>query len=183
MQPTATEFPVVYRGITACCRIRHAGEWRINMNDLPDFHTVRGYQILEQNRKLLTPSMEDYLEMIYRHSLTESYMRINTLSQLLNVRPPSATSMVKKLTSLGMLKYKKYDIIFLTDKGVELGNFLLERHMIIESFLKNIGVLENILVDTERMEHIVSDETLKKFIVFNRFINDNPGISAQLAAL
>ncbi|HEX2938259.1 MAG TPA: DtxR family transcriptional regulator, partial [Ruminiclostridium sp.] len=52
------------------------------MNGMPDFHTVRGYQILEQHRKLLTPAMEDYLEMIYRHSLTESYMRVNTLAQL-----------------------------------------------------------------------------------------------------
>jgi DtxR family transcriptional regulator, Mn-dependent transcriptional regulator len=152
------------------------------MNGMPDFHTARGYQILEQNRRLLTPAMEDYLEMIYRHSLTESHMRINTLSQLLNVRPPSATSMVKKLTALGMLKYKKYDIIFLTDKGVELGNFLLERHMIIETFLKNIGIVENNLTDTERMEHVVSDEAVKRFILFNRFVKCHPELPEQLTA-
>jgi DtxR family transcriptional regulator, Mn-dependent transcriptional regulator len=152
------------------------------MNGLPDFHTVRGYQILEQNRKLLTPAMEDYLEMIYRHSLTESYMRVNTLAQLLNVRPPSATSMVKKLTELGMLKYKKYDIIFLTDKGTELGNYLLERHIVIETFLKNLGITQNILVDTERMEHILSDETLKRFILFNHYIGQNPQFVEQIEA-
>lgn len=153
------------------------------MNGLPDFHTVRGYQILEQSRKLLTPAMEDYLEMIYRHSLTESYMRINTLAQLLNVRPPSATSMVQKLASLGLLKYKKYDIIFLTDKGVELGKYLLKRHAIVQEFLKNIGVVENLLVDTERMEHIISDETLSRIMVFNKFIKDNPEISSRLAGM
>lgn len=152
------------------------------MNGLPDFHTVRGYQILEQNRKLLTPAMEDYLEMIYRHSLTESYMRINTLAQLLNVRPPSATSMVQKLTALGLLKYKKYDLIFLTDKGVELGNFLLKRHTIVQEFLQNIGVIENLLIDTEQMEHIISDETFQRFIVFNKFMSENPAVSSQLAA-
>lgn len=153
------------------------------MNGLPDFHTVRGYQILEQSRKLLTPAMEDYLEMIYRHSLTESYMRVNTLAQLLNVRPPSATSMVKKLAALGLLRYKKYDLIFLTDKGVELGKFLLKRHAIVQEFLKNIGVVENLLVDTEQMEHIISDETLQRLTVFNKFMRDNPAVSAQLAAL
>lgn len=127
--------------------------------------------------------MEDYLEMIYRHSLTESYMRINTLSRLLNVRPPSATSMVKKLTAIGLLKYKKYDIIFLTDKGAQLGNFLLERHRIIETFLKNLGVTENTLVDTERIEHILSSETLNRFIAFNKFINDNPSVARKLSEL
>jgi Mn-dependent DtxR family transcriptional regulator len=151
------------------------------MNGLPDFHTVRGYQILEQSRKLLTSAMEDYLEMIFRHSLTENYMRISTLAELLNVRPPSATSMVQKLDTLGLLKYKKYDLIFLTDKGVELGNFLLERHTIIETFLKNLGVAENVLTDTERIEHIVSDESLQKFILFNRFVKDNSDIAARYA--
>jgi Mn-dependent DtxR family transcriptional regulator len=150
------------------------------MNGLPDFHTVRGYQILEQSRKLLTSAMEDYLEMIYRHSLTESYMRISMLAELLNVRPPSATSMVQKLDTLGMLKYKKYDLIFLTDKGVELGKFLLERHTVIETFLKNLGVTENVLTDTERMEHIVSDESLQKFVLFNRFVKNNPDIVAKI---
>jgi Mn-dependent transcriptional regulator len=152
------------------------------MNGQPDFHTVRGYQLLEQSGRLLTPAMEDYLEMIYRHSLTESYMRVNTLAQLLNVRPPSATSMVKKLTTLGLLNYKKYDIIFLTDKGAELGKLLLERHASIEVFLKNLGVSENVLTDTERMEHILSDETLRRFSLFNRFLAESPDFAAGFAA-
>ena len=150
------------------------------MNLMPDFHTARGYQILEQSRKLLTSAMEDYLEMIYRHSLTESYMRISTLAELLNVRPPSATNMVQKLTALGLLKYKKYDIIFLTEKGTELGNVLFERHNIIETFLKNLGVEEYVLTDTERMEHILSEETLRRFIQFNNFIKENPTTASQI---
>ena len=84
------------------------------MDDNKKFHTVRGYQILDQNKKLLTSGMEDYLEMIYRNSLVDGYMRINTLSELLNVQASSTTKMVQKLTTLGLLDYKKYGIIFLT---------------------------------------------------------------------
>lgn len=148
----------------------------------PDFHTVRGYQLLEQSRRLLTSAMEDYLEMIYRHSLVEGSMRVNTLARLLNVRPPSATSMVKKLTTLGLINYKKYDIIFLTEKGAALGKLLLERHSSVELFLKNLGVAENCLDDTERMEHILSDETLRRFTLFNRFLAENPDFAAEFAA-
>ncbi|HEX2938972.1 MAG TPA: metal-dependent transcriptional regulator, partial [Ruminiclostridium sp.] len=93
----------------------------------------------------------------------------------------SATSMVKKLTAQGLLKYKKYDIIILTDKGNELGSYLLERHMIIETFLKNLGVEKNLLIDTERIEHILSDETLKRIVHFNRCVSDNPDLSAVLS--
>ncbi|GAE87129.1 iron-dependent transcriptional repressor [Acetivibrio straminisolvens JCM 21531] len=32
-----------------------------------EFHTVRGYQLIEQEKKLLTSAMEDYLEMIFRN--------------------------------------------------------------------------------------------------------------------
>lgn len=141
------------------------------------FHTVRGYQILEQDRKLLTSAMEDYLEMIYRHSLIEGYMRINTLSELLNVRAPSATKMVQKLTQLGLLDYKKYGIIFLTDKGKEIGDFLLKRHNTIEQFLKNLGVTDNLLTETELMEHTISSTTLNNIQIFNEFFASNPRIA------
>lgn len=54
------------------------------MNDR--FHTVRGYELQRHNKNFLTPALEDYLEMIYRNSLNEDYIRINILAQLLNVK-------------------------------------------------------------------------------------------------
>lgn len=146
------------------------------MSEMSKFHTVRGYQLLEQNKKLLTSSMEDYLEMIYRNSLIEGYIRINTLSELLNVAASSATKMVQKLNSLGLIDYRKYGIISLTEDGKELGKFLLERHNIIESFLRNLGVKENILIETELIEHNVSASTLQKISTFNKFLELNPDI-------
>lgn len=146
------------------------------MEEISKFHTVRGYQLLEQNRKLLTSSMEDYLEMIYRNSLTSGYMRINTLSDLLNVAAPSATKMVQKLNKLELLDYKKYGIICLTESGRDIGKYLLQRHNIIEMFLKNLGVKENALTETELIEHSISAATLQKINVFNKFLDQNPDI-------
>lgn len=144
------------------------------MEEISKFHTVRGYQMLEKNERPLTSAMEDYLEMIYRNSLTEGYMRISTLSELLNVAAPSATGMVQKLSRLGLLNYKKYGIIFLTESGRDIGKFLLNRHEIIEAFLINLGVTDNILTETELIEHNISVNTLHKFILFNEFMKENP---------
>jgi len=146
------------------------------MEEASKFHTVRGYQLLEQNRKLLSPAMEDYLEMIYRNSLTLGHMRINTLSELLNVAAPSATKMVQKLNRLGFLDYQKYGIIVLTENGKDVGKFLLQRHNIIEIFLGILGVKEDILIETELIEHNVSAATLHKIHIFIRFIEQNPDI-------
>lgn len=150
------------------------------MDEILGFHTVRGYQLLEQHGKLLTPAMEDYLEMIYRKCLVEGYMRINALSGLLNVQPPSTTNMVQKLARLGLLNYKKYGIIFLTDTGKELGKYLYLRHNIIETFLKNLGVNENLLTETELIEHSISASTLNKLELINNYFKEHPAFLQSL---
>lgn len=146
------------------------------MDESSKFHTVRGYQRLEKQDKQLTPAMEDYLEMVYRYSLTEGYMRINTLSELLNVAAPSATKMVQNLSINGFINYKRYGIILLTEKGKETGKYLLNRHNSIATFLKNLGVKDEVLTDTERIEHDISDATLQAIQVFNSFLKQNPDV-------
>mgnify|MGYP000995721807 CR=1 FL=1 len=143
------------------------------------FHTVRGYQLLEQKKNTLTPAMEDYLEMIYRASQKDGYIRITSLSALLNVRAPSATKMVQKLSQLELLHYKKYGIIFLTESGEEIGQFLLERHNSVEKFLQFLGVGENLLVETELIEHNISLHTLQLLASFNQFLEENPYVREQ----
>ncbi len=149
------------------------------MDETSKFHTVRGYQLIEQNKNLLTSAMEDYLEMIFRNSTEEGGIRINTLSELLNVAASSATKMVQKLSSLGLVNYKKYGVIILTENGRDIGKFLLQRHGIIELFLKNIGVTEDVLVETELIEHNITATTLQKINIFNKFLEKNPIILAQ----
>ncbi len=138
-----------------------------------EFHTVRGYQLLEQNKKMLTSAMEDYLEMIYRNSLQDGYLRMNKLADLLNVRASSASKMAQKLGELGLLNYERYGIVILTQNGKEIGEFLLNRHNIIERFLKNIGMGDNILTETELIEHNISSDTLKCIDLLNLFLSEN----------
>ena len=146
------------------------------MEELSKFHTVRGYQLLEQDTKTLTSAMEDYLEMIYRNSLIEGYIRMNHLSQLLNVAVSSATKMVQNLSKLGFVDYKRYGIVFLTDSGKEVGSFLFHRHNTINNLLKNLGVTDDSLIETELIEHNISASTLNKIDKFNQFIDQNPDI-------
>jgi len=121
--------------------------------------------------------MEDYLEMIYRNSLKEGYLRINKLAELLNVKASSASKMVQKLGELGLLKYEKYGIIVLNDSGREIGEFLLERHRIIEDFLKFLGCEGDVLVQTELIEHNINTDTVKNLKILNDFFEKNRDIA------
>lgn len=147
-----------------------------------EFHTVRGYQMLNSEGKILTSSMEDYLEMIYRICLKEGYARINQLADKLNVRPSSATKVVQKLFILDLVDYQRYGIIQLTKEGKSIGEFLLNRHKIIESFLRNLGMEETLLKDTELIEHDVSLSALQAIYCLNRFLDNNPQVKAQYEA-
>lgn len=141
-----------------------------------EFHTVRGYELQNYNDKIVTPAMEDYIEMIYRHILTENYIRINQLSKLLNVKNSSASKMVQKLGSFELINYEKYGIITLTDKGKELGSFLLNRHNIIESFLSFLNCKEDVLIQTELIEHVMAEETVKSIDILHDFIISNKDV-------
>ena len=143
-----------------------------------DFRTFSEYMKKEDNN--LTASMEDYLEMIYRLSIDTGYTRIHDLSEALNVQPPSATKMVQRLGEMNFLKYEKYGVIVLKDAGIKKGNGLLKRHNIIEELLRVLGVPEkNIVSETEKIEHTLSDETTKLFEQYINFIKDNPDIIAK----
>lgn len=150
------------------------------MGDNKNFHTVRGYEIIEKEKKNLTHSMEDYLEMIYRIYSQEGVISISFISEALNVQPPSATKMVQKLTKLGYIDYVRYGSICLTEKGEEVGKFLLERHEIIEEFLKNIGVEKELLINIELMEHNLTRDALLRIKVLNDFLKENDEVKRKL---
>lgn len=143
-----------------------------------DYHTFSEY--MKKSGNLLTASMEDYLEMIYRLSLQSGFTRINELSDALNVHPPSATRMVQRLGMQNLLKYEKYGVIILRDEGKILGELLLKRHNTIELFLKKLGVPEEILLkETEKIEHTISEDTAKCFEDFISFINNSPDVEER----
>ena len=141
-----------------------------------DFHTVRGYENINSIKNLLTPSMEDYLEMIYRCSVNDKFVRLNKIAQMLNVRDSSASKMMKKLGELSFINYEKYGIIQLTNKGLETGKYLLDRHNIIENFLINLGSNNEVLAETELIEHVISNETVQKIYMLNMFFKENKDI-------
>lgn len=137
-----------------------------------EFYTARGYEIIADD-SYLTPSMEDYIEMIYRMSNQQDSVRVNDLADKLNVQPPSVTKMMKRLRQKKLLNYERYGVISLTDAGKNLGKFYLERHNILKGFLAMLGIQNNIQQHVEQMEHYVNWETLHVIRNFVMFLQDN----------
>ena len=122
--------------------------------------------------KNLTASMEDYIEMIYRLSTSNGYTRIQELADNLNVSPPSTSVMIQKLAKVGYLKYQKYGVVVLEEKGKRMGHRLLERHSIVSQLLLTIGIdPKNVLMETEKIEHTLSSQSIKCIKKYLKIIN------------
>lgn len=145
------------------------------MNKKEDYYTFNEY--MKNNN--LTPSEEDYIEMIYRLSLEKENVKVKDISHELNIKPPSVTKMIKKLGEKNMLKYRKYDSIELTELGISAGNRLLKRHNIVKEFLTIIGVKESLHEETEKIEHTINVETLVRIEELIYFINVNQDIKQR----
>lgn len=128
------------------------------MNEKSEFYTLKGYQ-LKQKRKL-TESMEDYLEMIFRHTKGNHAITIKELSNHLNVLPSSASKMIKRLTAQNLVSSKKYGIITLTEEGQQIGSYLLFRHNTLTEFFQKLNQNDFKLEQVEKIEHFIDDITL-----------------------
>ena len=107
------------------------------------------------------PSMEDYLEKIYKLIDEKGYARVSDIAEGLEVHPSSVTKMIQKLDKDNYLVYEKYRGLILTSKGKKLGKRLLDRHKLLEEFLQIIGVQEeNIYRDVEGIEHHLSADSI-----------------------
>jgi Mn-dependent DtxR family transcriptional regulator len=112
-----------------------------------------------------TPSMEDYIEQIYLLIENKGYARVSDIAESLSVHPSSVTKMVQKLDKDDYLVYEKYRGLILTPKGKKIGKRLVDRHELLEQFLRTIGVKEeHIYEDVEGIEHHLSWDAIDRIV-------------------
>lgn len=135
-----------------------------------EFMTESGYAGAARKNGELTPASEDYLEMIYRISVSEDGteggkavlpkpVRICELAEYLHVAPSSASRMAQTMALRGYIDFKRYGYITLTAAGMETGAYLIRRHGIVIKFLERLRG-GDVLVEAERIEHYLTRETV-----------------------
>jgi len=110
-----------------------------------------------------SPSVEEYLEALYRKKEGGEKATTKEIARELNISQPSVTQMFKKLARAGFLDYESYRGASLTKKGEQRGKSVLKKHRLIEKFLLLLGVSKNhVHEEACRLEHAVSDEVEKR---------------------
>lgn len=123
---------------------------------------------------MLSPSLEDYLEEIYRFSLSHDVVRVSDIAACLDVSLPSVSSAIRKLSRKEYIKYMRYKEVILTDKGRRLGRFLVERNRILQEFLRMIRSECDIPAEAEAMEHYLTLPSIRSIENLVNFMSRHP---------
>jgi len=124
----------------------------------------------------LGKSAEDYLEAIYGLVKERGFATVVDIAASLDVKPPSVTHMLQKLSRLSLVKYQRYRGVTLTTRGENLAKSMEHRHKILRTFLELLGVNKTIADgDAEEIEHTIHSETVEKLTKFIEFVKNMPG--------
>ncbi|MBS4020950.1 MAG: transcriptional regulator MntR [Dethiobacter sp.] len=132
---------------------------------------------------MLTESMEDYLEMIYRLVKEKGYIRAVDLSEALQFQASSITKMIQKLDEAGFIKYEKYRNIALTPMGEKYGSFLVWRDSTLKKFLCLLNAQTGIDEQVEGIEHYITPKTMQLINNLITYFESNPQALQSFHAL
>lgn len=120
----------------------------------------------------LTPTLEDYLQAIYRIEREQKVARPKDISAAQNVASSTVTAALQSLADRKMVNYEPYELITLTDKGRAKAEQLSSRHHIVRNFLGDILGLDAQQAEATacEMEHAVDPRALERLVCFLAFI-------------
>ncbi len=106
-------------------------------------------------------AIEDYAKAIYALSVEREGLVLNgEVAERLGVTPATATAMLKKLATLGLVDYEPYKGVRLTPGGERVALEVIRHHRLLEAYLAEaLGMPEDrVHEEAEVLEHYISEE-------------------------
>jgi Mn-dependent DtxR family transcriptional regulator len=108
-------------------------------------------------------SAENYLETILVLKNRKGQVRSIDIANELNFSKPSISNAMKQFRENGYIIVDENGYITLTEDGHKIAENVYERHLILTTFLMQLGVSEeNAREDACRIEHVISQESFNK---------------------
>ncbi|WP_298474624.1 metal-dependent transcriptional regulator [uncultured Maribacter sp.] len=109
----------------------------------------------------MTLSEEDYIKIIYHLGKGElGSVSTNSIAERMETKPSSVTDMIKKLSEKGLVNYKKYQGVTLSEYGLKTALSIVRKHRLWEVFLveKLEFSWDEVHEVAEQLEHIKSEK-------------------------
>lgn len=111
---------------------------------------------------MVSQTAADYLAQIYRIQAERGSAATQDVAERRHVTPASTTAMFKRLAREGLVQYKEYEGVSLTERGEHVALTVLRRHRVAERFLTDtLGIpWEDVDDLADRMEHAMPDQVI-----------------------
>lgn len=105
-------------------------------------------------------AIEDYAKTIYMLAQEESPVSTSRIAEARQVKPGSATGMIKRLANLGLVDYQKHYGVTLTEDGARIALEVIRHHRLIELYLiEALGFSwDEVHEQADILEHVISEK-------------------------
>ena len=116
---------------------------------------------------LPTPTIEDYLGIIYILSKDGEQIFGARLAELLEVTPPTVTITLKRMVRDGWISFDQKKKIALTQSGEDAAKAVIRRHMLTEWMLSRILNIpwSQIHDEADKIEHTISKDVEQQLLI------------------
>ncbi|NLI11016.1 MAG: metal-dependent transcriptional regulator [Elusimicrobia bacterium] len=120
----------------------------------------------------LTKSLEDYIEAVFMIEKKEGIVSVSKVANFLNVKKPSAHTALNILKKRGLLNYKKYGKISLTEKGKNISKNITDYHFMLTELLCEIIGIDRQCAFNQAcvLEHEIDANSYRRISDFVRFV-------------
>ncbi len=118
---------------------------------------------------VISPSLEDYLEVILDLKEQNESIRVTDLAERMKVAKSSVNQAVTKLVELELVKHEKYGPLELTELGTKKAQKVRERHQMLTRFFVEVLKVDPKIAEKDAcgMEHFISPVTMERLIEFS----------------
>lgn len=109
----------------------------------------------------VSEAVQDYAKAIYSlHRRSGAPVSTSALAERLDVSPASASAMLKRLDSMGLVTHRPYHGTELTEAGVRVALEVIRHHRLLEAYLAEaLGMSwDRVHAEAEVLEHAISPE-------------------------
>jgi len=108
---------------------------------------------------VMTETVQDYLKAIWMLDRSGS-VTTSALAERLGVTAASATAMIKRLASVGLVSHQPYHGVALTEAGTQAALEVIRHHRLLELYLaETLGIdVADVHAEADRLEHVISEE-------------------------
>ena len=112
----------------------------------------------------LTNSQEEYLKTIYLLDKNNKKVRVTDIAEKLKITKPSVNKGINTLKEMGLVNYKTYGNISLTEEGENLAIGVIKKQDILEMFLVDVLEIDKnqATEEAKAMKHAMSENTALK---------------------